>query len=105
MGGGSVANPVGTGVETKQIPGDFYGTAQKFMPSEYFQNKQINDPSSILNAYGKNMPEFMKAITPTTGTAPVPAEALQDPMSQLTKQIAKLQQYNQRNSYGYRQQY
>jgi hypothetical protein len=34
---------------------------QQYMPSEYFGNQPIYDPTAILNAYAKNMPEFLKA--------------------------------------------
>ena len=38
---------------------------QQHMPSEYFGNQQIHDPTAILDAYMKNMPDFLNASKTT----------------------------------------
>ncbi len=40
----------------------FSNAYQKKKPQSYFQNDQITDPSSVLNAYMKNVPQFQKSV-------------------------------------------
>lgn len=46
---------------------------QQNMPSEYFGNQPINDPTSILNAYMQNMPAFLAASRSENTYKPAPA--------------------------------
>lgn len=38
------------------------------MPSSYSSNEPINDPSSILNAYLRHLPEFQKSLLSSNNT-------------------------------------
>lgn len=63
MGGGGSSHPIKNEEDPKVIERtdtpNLFKPAQKYMPEEYFANRQIHDPSSILNAYIQNMPDFL----------------------------------------------
>ena len=75
MGGGKPpTNNPSTSLAGAAAPASQYApntllAAQKYMPSQYFGNKQISDPTAILNAYTQNMPDFLRAMQ----TQPMPA--------------------------------
>ena len=67
------------------------------MPQEYFGNAPINDPSAILNAYMKNMPQFLtirpepvqKAVATSSGGGKSAVSKILAPHEKLAKTFVK----------------
>lgn len=74
MGGGVKSGGNFTGSSAAKpgqaTPNLFQPYAQN-MPSEFFGTKPINDPTSILQAYMQNLPQFLAASRSSATPAPV----------------------------------
>lgn len=75
-------------LDNTQYTPNLFKPSMQYMPQEYFGNRPIEDPTSILNAYMMHMPEFLKAsrsevipknvVTPTQAAPqPLGSEATQ----------------------------
>lgn len=82
MGGGGSSHPIDNSVAPEVIERtdtpNLFKPAQQYMPEEYFANRQIHDPSSILNAYIQHMPDFLagtksQSYYPSSVPKPTPA--------------------------------